>query len=84
MLFLMPPSLSELRRRLTKRGTESEQIVEQRLAKGRGEIHKADLFNYVVINDELGATVDRILAIIDAEHCRYSRLPGIEDYVLNR
>lgn len=84
MLFLMPPSLSELRNRLTCRGTEADSIVEQRLLKGRIEIKKAKLFNYVVINDQLGATVDRILAIIDAEHCRYDRLAGIEDYVLSR
>jgi guanylate kinase len=57
--------------------------VEQRLQKGRLEIGKASLFDYVVINDELEATVDRILAIIDAEHCRSSRLKGLEDYVLS-
>jgi guanylate kinase len=84
MLFLMPPSLTELKNRLTKRGTESEAIVEQRLVKGRAEINKSNLFKYVVINDELTATVDRILAIIDAEHCRYERLEGIEEYVLSR
>jgi len=83
MLFLMPPSLTELKNRLTKRGTESEAIVEQRLIKGRAEINKSNLFKYVVINDELTATVDRILAIIDAEHCRYERLEGIEEYVLS-
>ncbi|MDD2534671.1 MAG: guanylate kinase [Eubacteriales bacterium] len=84
MLFLMPPTLSELRYRLTKRGTECESVVEQRLLKGRSEINKANLFDYVVINDELDATVDRILAIIDAEHCRYERLKGIENFVLSR
>lgn len=84
MLFLMPPSLSELKYRLTKRGTEGESVVEQRLIKGRVEINKANLFDYVVINDELEATVDRILAIIDAEHCRYERLKGIEEFVLSR
>ncbi len=84
MLFLMPPTLSELRYRLTKRGTECDSVVEQRLIKGRSEINKANLFDYVVINDELDATVDRILAIIDAEHCRYERLKGIESFVLSR
>lgn len=84
MLFLMPPTLSELRYRLTRRGTECESVVEQRLIKGRSEINKANLFDYVVINDELEATVDRILAIIDAEHCRYERLKGIENFVLSR
>jgi len=83
MMFLMPPTLTELRNRLNKRGTENDSVVEQRLLKGRIEINKANLFNYVVINDELTATVDRILAIMDAEHCRYDRLKGLEAFVLS-
>lgn len=82
-LFLMPPSLQELRRRLETRGTECCDVVERRLSKARDEIGKARFFQYMVTNDTLSLAVDRILAIITAEHCRYERNSGIETQVLN-
>lgn len=81
-VFLMPPSYSELRRRLMKRGTEDERTMEQRLQKARDEIRQAELFQYVVVNDDLDAAARRILGIIEAERCRYSHMKGIEDQVL--
>lgn len=81
-VFLMPPSLSELQNRLRKRGTESDETMRKRLQKARDEVAMADRFQYVVVNDDLETTARYILAIIDAEHCRYHRLAGIEKTIL--
>ena len=83
-LFLLPPSFSELERRLRKRGTEQEAVVQKRLIKAREEIGKAHLFQYAIVNDDIEQTADRILAIVEAEHYRYHRQPGLEEMVLGR
>ena len=83
-IFLMPPSFTELRRRLKGRGTEKEDVVERRLQKAREEIHKARLFEYIVVNDSVETTADRILSILCAERCRRDRMEGIERIILER
>ncbi len=83
-LFLLPPSFTELERRLRKRGTECEDILARRLQNAREEIGKANLFQYVIINDDLEQTANKILTVVEAEHCRYQRLAGIESMVLAR
>ena len=82
-IFLLPPSMSELRRRLETRGTEAKEVIEKRLLEASVEIPKADLFGYVVINDDLELAAERIRAIIEAEKHRYSRQIGIEERILN-
>ena len=81
-IFLLPPSFGELRRRLNKRGTERPEEREKRLEKALDEIRKASLFKYVVVNDDLEQTVEKILAIEKAERCRYSRNTGMEQTLL--
>lgn len=83
-IFLLPPSISELRRRLEKRATESPEVIERRLLEASVEIPKLDLFNYVVINDDLEKAADRIIAIIEAEKHRTFRQIGIEERILER
>ena len=82
-IFLLPPSFSELRRRLENRGTERPEEMERRLEKARYEIRKASLFDYVVMNDSVERASELILAISEAERCRYTRLPGIEDAIID-
>lgn len=82
-IFLLPPSMSELRNRLMKRGTESKEIIERRLLEASVEIPKADLFNYVVVNDDLEKAADQIISIIEAEKHKYTRQIGIEERILN-
>ena len=71
-IFLAPPSLDELERRLRQRKTESEKDLEVRLATARGEMEQLPLYDYVVVNDNdrLQQTVARIDAIVTAEKCR--------------
>ena len=83
-IFLLPPSMTELRCRLEKRATESHEVIERRLLEASVEIPKVDLFNYVVINDDLDKAADRIIAIIEAEKHKYSRQIGIEERILGR
>lgn len=83
-IFLLPPSMTELRCRLEKRATESPEVIERRLLEASVEIPKVDLFNYVVINDDLDRAADRIIAIIEAEKHKYSRQIGIEERILGR
>ena len=66
-IFILPPSLKELRRRLNKRGTESEEVIEKRLSEAAGESEQAYKYDYAMINGELSVAVDDLLAIIRAE-----------------
>lgn len=81
-VFLLPPSFSELRRRLETRGTEDPAVIDRRLGKAREEIGKAGLFQYNVINADVDGAANSILAIIEAEHCRQGRLPKLEEAIL--
>ncbi len=83
-IFLLPPSFSELRRRLEKRGTERPEEMERRLEKARYELGKASLFDYVVTNDNVDRAAQLILSIAEAERCRYTRVAGIEDAIIEK
>lgn len=81
-IFLLPPSFSELRRRLESRGTESPDLMKKRLEKAYKEIEMTRNFEYVLVNDDLELTAQRIIAIAEAEKHRYRRLEGIEEALL--
>ena len=81
-VFILPPSLKELRRRLHKRGTETEEVIEKRLSEAAGEIRQAYKYNYTVINGELSAAVDDLKAIIRAEELNAKNFPNYIDEVL--
>ena len=74
LIFLAPPSLSELQSRLVNRGTESEEVINNRLQVAREELEMMDSYDYVVENDEVQAACDRIKAIVTAEHCKRERI----------
>jgi len=73
-IFLAPPSLSELERRLIERGTESEDVIKQRIETAKEELEMMKLYDYVVENDEIQKACEKINAIIMAEHCRRERV----------
>ncbi|WP_309571598.1 guanylate kinase [Deinococcus sp.] len=70
LVFIMPPSLTELRRRLEGRATETPERIEKRLARAREEIREAHEFRFVVVNDDLTKAVDGLHAIQTAERAR--------------
>lgn len=70
MIFIIPPSLEELERRLKGRGTDTERAIEARLIRARQEYQEADFYDYIIINDDADKAAKKLSAIILAEHCR--------------
>ncbi|MBE6735001.1 MAG: guanylate kinase [Ruminococcaceae bacterium] len=66
-IFILPPSIEELGRRLRKRGTEEEEVILKRLAQAEEEIKSAPLYKYQVINDKLEVAVDEVISILHKE-----------------
>ncbi|MDQ0155962.1 guanylate kinase [Robertmurraya andreesenii] len=73
-IFLVPPSLSELKQRIVTRGTESEDVIRNRMNAAKEEIEMMHLYDYVVENDKVELAVERINAIVIAEHLRRERV----------
>jgi guanylate kinase len=84
-IFVAPPGLSELERRLRGRGTESEESIKIRLENARIEMQAAREYDYMIVNDVFAEAVDLLAAIILAERARAHRLPsgGPIDLVLS-
>ena len=70
MVFLSPPSLEELERRLRSRLTETEAEVTKRLLDARKELQEMNHYDYVVVNDSIACAAEQLKAVIVAEHCR--------------
>lgn len=66
-IFILPPSLKELERRLRERGTESEEKIRKRLETARAEIPRAHCYDYIVVNDTVESAVGQIRTIMAAE-----------------
>ena len=75
-IFLLPPSLEELQRRITGRGTESEESLARRLAAARDEILLGKRYRYAVLNDTVEAATERIRTILAAERLRTDMNPA--------
>ena len=75
-IFLLPPSLEELRRRITGRGTETAESLARRLAAARDEILLGKRYRYAVLNDTVEAATDRIQTILAAERLRTDMDPA--------
>jgi len=71
-IFILPPSMSELRKRITGRGSESQDAIDIRLGEALKEVSYIDKYDYCVINDEVDTAVEKVIAIISAEHSRVS------------
>jgi guanylate kinase len=78
MIFIAPPSLAELERRLRGRGTDDEVKVQKRLARAREEIRAVREFDYAIVNDRLDTAVRDFRAVVQAERVRAARLAAPE------
>lgn len=74
MVFIAPPTMSELERRLRGRGTDSEEKIQKRLARAREEIRAMREFDYVVVNDDLYTAASDFVSVIRAERARAHRV----------
>jgi len=76
-IFIVPPSLDVLSERIHKRGTETEEVIQKRLATAIQELEYVSEYDYVVINDEVPVAVDKLKGILVAEKCRVKRKPFV-------
>lgn len=76
-IFILPPSMKELRRRLVNRGTDSKEKVLERFKTAYREINEVTKYNYVVINDEVEKAVSKVNAILLSERCRVDRIEDV-------
>jgi guanylate kinase len=85
-IFVLPPSIAELDRRLNDRAQDSAEVIAGRMAKSRDEISHWAEYDYVLINDDLNATFTQLQTILQTERMRRDRQPGLADFVrqLNR
>lgn len=75
-IFLTPPDLEELQDRLVGRGTDSEEVIAQRIARAKEEIALMREYDYAVVNDVVPLAAERVRRIIEAEHFRVERVIG--------
>lgn len=71
-IFVIPPSLEELKKRLVLRGTDSAEAIEGRLRRAKEEYKEASLYDYIIVNDDLNVASEEFSAILIAEKCRFS------------
>ena len=79
MIFVLPPSIIELERRITGRGTDSPKSIKNRLDYAYAEFKHVDNYEYVVVNDDLEIAVKEVENIVTAERMKYTRNPSILD-----
>jgi guanylate kinase len=84
MLFIAPPSLAELERRLRGRGTDGEAKIQRRLARARDELRAVREFDYLLVNDRLDDAVRGFKAVVRAERLRAARLTDAAMAALQR
>ncbi len=80
-IFLLPPSITELHRRLVSRGQDAPEVIDRRMEKSWDEISHWDSYDYVLVNDDLADTEERLKSIITAERLRASQQPSLVDHV---
>jgi guanylate kinase len=80
-VFLLPPSLQELRRRLTSRGTDSAEVIAGRMERAQAEISHWDGYDYVLVNDDVESCFDKVREILAAERQKRVRQTGLIPFV---
>ncbi|MEM7666421.1 MAG: guanylate kinase [Pseudomonadota bacterium] len=80
-VFILPPSLAELRRRLEARAQDSNDVIDSRMERARAEISHWAEYDYVVINDNVDECFDRVREVLDAERMRRTRQTGLIPFV---
>jgi len=80
-VFILPPSLEELHRRLIGRNTDAPEVIAARMARAQAEISHWDGYDYVVVNDDVETCFGKVREILDAERMRRTRQTGLIDFV---
>ncbi len=82
-VFIMPPSYKELKRRLSGRGTETQDLIDKRMHEALNEIARATEFDYIVVNDDIQTAVDDIIEVISSSRLSFKRQKNLIDGVLS-
>ncbi|WP_439499027.1 guanylate kinase [Bosea sp. (in: a-proteobacteria)] len=80
-IFILPPSMAELRSRLVRRAEDAPEVIAKRLDNARDEIARWSVYDYVIVNDDLGAAYEAVRAILTAERLKRPRAVGMADFV---
>ncbi len=80
-IFILPPSIPELKRRLEGRAQDSADVIAKRMRKSWDEISRWDAYDYVIVNDDLDGTEAQLKTIITAERLRREQQPGLQTHV---
>ncbi|MBA4045949.1 MAG: guanylate kinase [Erythrobacter sp.] len=80
-VFILPPSIDELHRRLQGRATDSMEVINARMERARAEISHWDGYDYVIINDDVDVCFDKVRAILEAERMKRQRQTGLIPFV---
>ncbi len=80
-VFILPPSIEELHRRLVTRGQDAPEVIAKRMQKSWDEISHWDGYDFVLVNDDLDATFDRLKTIVTATRLRRSQQPALVEHV---
>lgn len=80
-IFILPPSMKELKARLKRRAEDQEQVIETRLTNARTEIEHWTEYDFVIVNDDLDRAFTEVRSIVSAERLRRDRRPGLFDFV---
>ncbi|HSX56392.1 MAG TPA: guanylate kinase [Sphingomonas sp.] len=83
-VFIVPPSLTELEKRLRARNTDSEEVIQYRMKRAERELSHWDGYDYVVVNDDLDACFEKVHTILQAEREKRSRKPGLIGFIRER
>ena len=80
-VFILPPSLTELHRRLKARATDSDAVIDGRMERARAEISHWDGYDYVIVNDDVNVCFEKVREILHAERMERTRQTGLIDFV---
>jgi guanylate kinase len=80
-VFILPPSIEELERRLCSRGTDDEAVIRDRMERAAGEISHWDGYDYVLINDDVDRCFEQVRKILDVERLKRKRQTGLIGFV---
>jgi guanylate kinase len=80
-IFVLPPSIAELERRLRSRAQDSDEVIAGRMAKSQAEISHWAEYDYVIVNTDIDKAFAELLTILQAERLRRDRQPGLADFV---
>jgi guanylate kinase len=80
-IFILPPSMADLKERLHRRAEDSEDVINVRLNNARNEIERWRSYDYVIVNEDLDRAYHQVQSIVAAERLRRDRCPGLFDFV---